>query len=228
MGAVITTPTNTRPHALRYLALGDSYTIGESVDPVQRWPEQWARLANAQGRQIERPVTVIAQTGWTTDELQQGIEAFGTSGPWDLVSLLIGVNNQYRGRSLENFTMEYTQLAKTAIHLARGEAGHVQALSIPDWGQTPFGAGCGRDITQVALEIDAFNHRAKAVCESLGIAFLDITALTRLHSADPQMHAEDGLHPSARMYELWAKALLFTGKFGRLGLRARETDHNHE
>jgi lysophospholipase L1-like esterase len=228
MVAVITAPTNTLFRALRYLALGDSYTIGESVDPVQRWPEQWARLANAQGARIEQPVTVIAQTGWTTDELLQGIEASDPAGPWDLVSLLIGVNNQYRGRSLENFGREYAQLAETAIHLARGEAGRVQALSIPDWGQTPFGAGCGRDITQISLEIDAFNGCAEAVCESRGIAFLDITSLTRLHSADPHMHAEDGLHPSAQMYQLWAKALLFTGKFGRLSLRARETHHYHE
>lgn len=228
MVAVITAPTNPLSHALRYLALGDSYTIGESVDPVQRWPEQWARLADAQGARIEQPVTVIARTGWTTDELLQGIEAADPPGTWDLVSLLIGVNNQYRGRSLENFGTEYTRLAKTAIHLAHGEAGRVQALSIPDWGQTPFGAACGRDVTQIALEIDAFNACAKAVCEDLGIAFLDITALTRLHSADPRMHAEDGLHPSAQMYQLWAKALLFTGKFGRLSLRAREAHHNHE
>lgn len=224
----MTAMTSDPPSALRYLALGDSYTIGESVDPLQRWPEQWARLVNAQDGSIEQPVTVVAQTGWTTDELMQGIATAGLSGSWDLVSLLIGVNNQYRGRSLENFSAEFRQLAETAIHLARGDAGRVQALSIPDWGQTPFGAGCGRDTKRISLEIDAFNDCAGAVCESTGIAFLDITTLTREHSAEPRMHAGDGLHPSAQMYHLWAKALLFTGKFGRLSLRARERHNNHE
>lgn len=215
--------------SLRFLALGDSYTIGECVDPDARWPEQWARMVNAQGGvQIEQPVTVIARTGWTTDELMRGIEADDSQGPWDLVSLLIGVNNQYRGRSLENFGMEFRQLAETAVHLARGDAGRVQALSIPDWGQTPFGAGCGRDRRQISLEIDAYNDCAEAVCQSLHIAFLDITALTRRHSKEPGMHAVDGLHPSAQMHHLWAKALLFTRKFGRLGLRAREKENNHE
>ena len=203
---------------LRYLALGDSYTIGESVEPNERWPEQWARMANAAGGNIQQPVSVVAQTGWTTDELMQGIATAGLSGSWDLVSLLIGVNNQYRGRSLENFGAEFRLLAETAIHLSHDGARRVQALSIPDWGQTPFGEGCGRDSRQIGLEIDAFNASASAVCESLHISFLDITGLTRRHSKESGMHAEDGLHPSAQMYHLWAKALLLTGKFGRLGL----------
>jgi lysophospholipase L1-like esterase len=210
-------PNRSEP-LLRYLALGDSYTIGESVTPDQRWPEQWARMANETGSNILQPVTVVAQTGWTTDELMQGIATAGLSGCWDLVSLLIGVNNQYRGRSLENFSAEFRQLAETAIHLSHDGARRVQALSIPDWGQTPFGEGCGRDRRQISLEIDAFNGSARAVCESLDIAFLDITELTRRHSRESGMHAEDGLHPSAQMYHLWAKALLLTGKFGRLGL----------
>lgn len=212
----------------RFLALGDSYTIGEAVDAAQRWPEQWARLANAQGAAIEQPVTVIAQTGWTTDELMQGIRDAHLPGKWDLVSLLIGVNNQYRGRSLENFSIEFRELAETACRLSRHGAGRVQVLSIPDWGQTPFGAGCGRDLGQVSREIDAFNACAETVCASMGIATLDITGLTRCHNAESGMHADDGLHPSARMYELWAKALLFTRKFGRLGLREREKQLHHE
>lgn len=211
------TPNRSDP-MLRYLALGDSYTIGESVKPKERWPEQWARMANEAGGNIQQPVTVVAQTGWTTDELMQGIATAGLSGNWDLVSLLIGVNNQYRGRSLENFGAEFRQLAETAIHLSHDGARRVQALSIPDWGQTPFGEGCGRDRLQIGLEIDAFNASARTVCESLHIAFLDITGLTRRHSKESGMHAEDGLHPSAQMYHLWAKALLLTGKFGRLGL----------
>jgi hypothetical protein len=119
-------------------------------------------------------------------------------------------------------------LAETACRLSRHGAGRVQVLSIPDWGQTPFGAGCGRDLGQVSREIDEFNACAETVCSSLGIAYLDITGLTRRHNTENNMHAVDGLHPSARMYELWAKALLFTGKFGRLGLRKREQQHHHE
>lgn len=228
MAVYMTALTNRSESTLRFLALGDSYTIGESVDPDQRWSEQWARMVNTQGGNILQPVTVIAQTGWTTDELMRGIEAVDPPGSWDLVSLLIGVNNQYRGRSLENFEAEFRQLAETAIGLSREGAQGVQALSIPDWGQTPFGAGCGRDRRQISLEIDAFNVCAGTVCASLDIAFLDITALTRRHSKETGMHAEDGLHPSAQMHHLWAKALLFTKKFGRLGLRAREKDNNHE
>jgi lysophospholipase L1-like esterase len=228
MAAHMTAINDRSESMLRFLALGDSYTIGESVDPDQRWPEQWVRMVNAQGGNIEQPVTIIAKTGWSTDELMQGIETANRPGPWDLVSLLIGVNNQYRGRSLENFGNEFKCLAETAIGLSHDGARRVQALSIPDWGQTPFGKACGRNQTQISLEIDAFNECARAVCVSMDIAFLDITELTRLHSKETGMHAEDGLHPSAQMHHLWAKALLLTRKFGRLGLREREKDNNHE
>ena len=201
---------------LHLLALGDSYTIGEAVPPEQRWVEQWAGLMQAEGHAIARPVRVIAQTGWTTEELAQAIIEAEPIGFWDLVTLLIGVNNQYRGRDLENFRREFNTLLDTASAAAGHRPERVQVLSIPDWGQTPFGAACGRDLSQVGAEIDAFNGVIAGVCGERGIALLDITGLTRRHSADSRMHAEDGLHPSAAMYRLWAEALLCTGKFGRL------------
>lgn len=200
----------------RLLALGDSYTIGESVPPEDRWVAQWAEAMTAAGHAIERPVHVIAQTGWTTDELAAEIAHRMPLGQWDLVTLLVGVNNQYRGRSVDEYRGEFDALLETAVDLTGGRADHVQVLSIPDWGQTPFGAASGRDLGAVGREIDAFNAAAHECCERRAVAFLDITGLTRAHSREPAMHADDGLHPSAALYRLWAEALLCTGKFGKL------------
>lgn len=200
----------------RVLALGDSYTIGEAVAPEERWVEQWARLMSASGSAIASPVMVIAKTGWTGNELLQGIQEHGPLGRFDLVTLLIGVNNQYRGHSAEDYRKQFAELLAIACSAADGRAQHVQALSIPDWGQTPFGRQSGRDVRTVSAEIDAFNLAAESLCHARGVAFLDITGLTRERHADPAMHAADGLHPSAAMYGLWAGALLCTGTFGRL------------
>jgi lysophospholipase L1-like esterase len=194
-------PTN------RYLALGDSYTIGESVHEADRWPEQWAGFMNESGQSIQQPVHIIAKTGWTTDELMHDIELAGELGVWQWLSLLIGVNNQYRGRSLENFNNEFKQLAEKAIILAGQKTERVFVLSIPDWGQTPFGMACGRDTKQISAEIDGFNEAVQNHCNQLGIDFIDITTITRQHSHNQVMHALDGLHPSAAMYQLWAKKL---------------------
>lgn len=201
---------------LHLLALGDSYTIGEAVAPDQRWVEQWADLMQAEGHAVARPVRIIAQTGWTTDELALAILAAEPLGAWDLVTLLIGVNNQYRGRDVESFVREFNTLLDTAMAAVAARPERIQVLSIPDWGKTPFGAACGRDIALVSAEIDAYNRAIAQRCTARGIALLDVTTLTREHSANPDMHAEDGLHPSAAMYRLWAEALLCTGKFGRL------------
>lgn len=198
------------------LALGDSYTIGESVAPEARWVEQWAAAMTAAGHAIAQPVRVIAQTGWTTDELAAEIAQRSPLGQWDLATLLVGVNNQYRGRRVDEYRVQFDALLETVIGLAGDRPDHVQVLSIPDWGQTPFGAGSGRDLAAVAHEIDAFNAAARDVCDRHAVAFLDITGLTRARSTDPAMHAADGLHPSAAMYRLWAEALLRAGKFGRL------------
>jgi lysophospholipase L1-like esterase len=213
---------NTTQALKTLLALGDSYTVGESLATSLSWPEQYARMQNASGLLIVQPVSIIAKTSWTTDELMHAISAAQPLQQYDYVSLLIGVNNQYRGRSLENFRIEFKQLAETAIQLCKYENLGVQVLSIPDWGQTPFGMASGRESKQISIEIDAFNQVASSVCEGMSIAFLDITTLTRKHSDQAHMHAEDGLHPSRQMYHLWANALLSQGKFGKLNQFSRE------
>ncbi|WP_343651749.1 SGNH/GDSL hydrolase family protein [Stenotrophomonas sp.] len=193
--------------ALRYLALGDSYTIGEAVDVGGRWPHQLAAALRAEGVTLAEPQT-IATTGWTTDELDAGIDAAAPQGPFDFVSLLIGVNNQYRGRALDEYRAQFQALLQRAIGFAGGRTERVLVLSFPDWGVTPFGAGSGRDLAQVAAQTDAFNAAAAAICEAHAVAFVDITDISRAYGHDPAMIADDGLHPSAAMYALWSARAL--------------------
>lgn len=190
-----------------YLALGDSYTIGEGVAEHERWPEQWARRMNELGHTINQPVRIIAKTGWTTDELIQAIDHEGEMGIYQYVSLLIGVNNQYRGRSIEEFKTELTQLAEKAISFTGNQPEHVFVLSIPDWGQTPFGQASGRDTSQISQEIDSFNLATEMICQRLQIRYWDITSITRENSKNTLMHTDDGLHPSKLMYEIWINSL---------------------
>ena len=192
---------------MKYLALGDSYTIGEGVAEDGRWPAVLARALRAEGVALEDP-RIIATTGWTTDELAAAIDAAEPLGEWDFVSLLLGVNNQYRGRSLENYREEFTTLLQRAIDFARGRAERVLVLAIPDWGVTPFGTASGRDVAQIARELDAFNATAAAICAAHGVAFVDIAPVARVRCAEAAMLAEDGLHPSAAMYALWAAQAL--------------------
>ena len=192
---------------IRYLALGDSYTIGEGVPAEARWPHRLAATLRAQGIALDDP-RIIATTGWTTDELDAGIDAAAPQGPFDFVSLLIGVNNQYRGRPLDEYRQQFEALLQRAIGFAGGDAGRVLVLSFPDWGTTPFGAGSGRDLTRIEIETDEFNAAAEVISTQQGVAFVDITDISRTHGADPAMIAEDGLHPSARMYALWAERAL--------------------
>jgi lysophospholipase L1-like esterase len=191
---------------LNYLALGDRYTIGEGVADGERWPQLWATALARIGNDVGTP-RIIAQTGWTTDELSAAMDAAEPLGQWDLVSLLIGVNDQYRGRSAEDFAARYAPLLRRAIALAGDRAAHVLALSIPDWGVAPFAKAAGRDRAAVAAQIDAFNTVARAECARQGVAFLDITGLTREAGMDPAMLADDGLHPSAAMYRAWVEKL---------------------
>ena len=191
--------------ALRYLALGDSYTIGEGVPASGRWPVQLADALRAGGVALASP-RIIARTGWTTDELSAAIDAGEPSGEYDFVSLLVGVNNQYRGRAVEQFAREFASLLQRASGFAGGREDRVLVLSIPDWGVTPFAAG--RDRQAIAAAIDAHNGAVRSACERRGVAFVDITPVSRLHGAEPAMLADDGLHPSAAMYALWtARAL---------------------
>jgi lysophospholipase L1-like esterase len=188
-----------------YLALGDSYTIGESVEPGLRWPVQLVTALNSEGVEAEAPV-IIARTGWTTDELQVGIAEAGLAETFDLVSLLIGVNNQYRGRDLEEYRTQFVALLNTAIGFAGGRAENVLVLSIPDWGVMPFAEG--RDRVQIGLEIDAFNRVNREESLRAGARYVDVTGISREAREEPGLVAEDGLHPSGAMYARWAEASL--------------------
>ena len=192
---------------LTYLALGDSYTIGEGVDAAGRWPMQLAQGLRDAGIAIADP-RIIATTGWTTDELSAAMDAAEPLGEWDVVSLLIGVNNQYRGRAVDDYVDEFTRLLQRAIALAGDRASRVLVLSIPDWGVTPFAFASGRDRQVIADDLDAYNAAARELCEAHGVAFVDITGISRDGGGEPAMLADDGLHPSAAQYARWADAAL--------------------
>ncbi len=187
------------------LALGDSYTIGESVSPGLRWPVQLASALDRRGVPAHDPV-IVAGTGWTTNELSREMKARNLTGPFDLVSLLIGVNNQYRGRDLEEYRAEFVALLTEAIAFAGGDPGRVLVLSIPDWGVTPFAEG--RDRARIAAEIDAFNQVNRKESEGLAVRYLDITGISREAAGNAELVAKDGLHPSGVMYARWAEAAL--------------------
>ena len=203
------TPVSSK-QSLRYLALGDSYTIGESVTENERWPNQLAELVKSSpqfgGIEGGVEVTIIARTGWTTDELWQGIQADPPQGTFDLVSLLIGVNNQYRGYDINEYREQFRFLLDKSIEYAGNDANRVIVLSIPDWGVTPFASG--RDREQIAKDIDAFNSVNWEESEKAGVHFVDITPISREAITDLSLIASDGLHPSGKMYFEWAKLAL--------------------
>ena len=188
----------------RYLALGDSYTIGESVTETERFPNQIASMLLKEGVEVE--VSIIARTGWTTDELWQGIQAQGVTPPYDMVSLLIGVNNQYRGRDIAEYREDFLFLLNKAIEYAGNDVNKVIVLSIPDWGVTPF--AMGRNSTQIANEIDAFNAVNLEETMKAGAHYVDVTPVSRKALSDPSLIAGDGLHPSGSMYAEWASLAL--------------------
>jgi len=196
-------PANAPPP--RFLALGDSYTIGESVAEADRWPNQLVRALRA-GKTIVADPEIIAKTGWTTDELSAAIDAAKPHGPYSLVTLLIGVNNQYRGRDAEQYRKEFVALLHRAIGFAGGDAKRVIVVSIPDWGATPFAEG--RDRAKIGAEIDRFNALAREEAMRAGAHFADVTPVSRHASTDPTLVAPDGLHPSAKMYAQWVSVIL--------------------
>jgi len=193
------------PDSFSFLALGDSYTIGEQVDSSLRWPAQLARRLREERFPLSDPL-IIAQTGWTTDELEAGIQAVGPTGPFDLVSLLIGVNNQYRGREVEEYRIQLRGLLNQAVALSGGRPERVLVLSIPDWGVMPFAGD--RDRGSIARQIDSFNRAKKEEAAALGIRFVDITEISREALGNPSLAAEDGLHPSGLQYSLWVDEAL--------------------
>lgn len=192
-----------------YLALGDSYTIGEAVVPADSFPYQLQAALSTKGIPVAEP-QIIAKTGWTTDELLAAIAEQDPSKNFDLVTLLIGVNNQYRGYPLATYEQEFKQLLALAIHFASGDASKVRVISIPDWGVTPFALKEARDAAQVADEIDAYNGINKLVTMAAGVTYIDITADSRLAANDLTLLASDGLHPSGKMYAGWVDQLMAT------------------
>jgi lysophospholipase L1-like esterase len=199
------TPLSAAAAGISYLALGDSYTIGEGAPEAGRWPVQLAALAQAQGLPLGAP-TIIARTGWTTAELQDAIRAAHNHHTYGLVSLLIGVNNQYRGQSVALYRQEFRALLATAVAFAGGQPRHVVVLSIPDWGQAPFAEG--RDRAQIAQEIDQFNAVAHEECQHADVAFVNITPLTRAAAGDEKQFVADGLHYTGTQMGQWAALAL--------------------
>jgi len=195
--------------SLRYLALGDSYTIGESVPMNKNFPHQTVALLKKEKIDMDEPA-IIAKTGWTTDELQEQISRTRLAVPFDFVTLLIGVNNQYRGRSAEEYAQQFEELLQQAISFAGDKPTHVIVLSIPDWGVTPFAEaglpdGEGRDRNKIAKEIDAFNAINERIAKKYKVHYINITPFTREAASDKTLVAEDGLHPSAKDYGRWAE-----------------------
>lgn len=198
-------PDADRPPLARWLALGDSYTIGEAVEPDERWPIRLAAMLNARGVGIATPM-IVARTGWTTDELSVGIDTAGFVGPCELVTLLIGVNDQYRGRAVEEFRRNFLILLDRALAFTEKRPERVIVLSIPDWGVTPFAHD--RDRGQIAAEIDRFNSVIREEADRAGMRMVDVTTVSRRAASEPDLVAADGLHPSGAMYAEWARVIL--------------------
>lgn len=195
---------------ITYLALGDSYTIGESVLLNQNFPGQTVSLLKKAGINIDEP-TIIAKTGWTTDELQDKLKTVRLAGPFDFVTLLIGVNNQYRGRSADEYATQFEELLQQAIGYAGGKANHVIVLSIPDWSVTPFAENMvNKEVVpahrkKITDEIDAFNAVNERISKQYKVHYINITPFTREAATDQSLLTKDGLHPSAKDYARWAE-----------------------
>jgi lysophospholipase L1-like esterase len=185
-----------------YLALGDSYTIGEQVAAKENFPNQVTQVLKEKGMVFQAP-EIIAQTGWTTDELQMAINKTELKKRYDLVTLLIGVNNEYRGVKVDDYIPEFESLLKQAIQFAGNDVDHVIVLSIPDWGVTPFAAG--RDRKQIAREIDEYNSANESISKKYKVRYINITGNSREAATDNSLLTSDRLHPSGKEYARWAK-----------------------
>ncbi len=189
---------------LKFLALGDSYTIGEAVLPRERWPAQLVDALRERNVQIADP-EIIATTGWRTDDLRSAIAIHRPPTNYDMVSLLIGVNNLYQGKSVDQYAIEFEELLRTAITLARGNSTNVFVLSIPDYGFTPFGREKQQEIS---LTTDAFNDVNRTISHRYGITYFDITPISREGFKKPALIAKDNLHPSGVMYSEWVRMIM--------------------
>ena len=185
-----------------FLALGDSYTIGESVAIAERFPARTVSVLAQKGFSLPAP-TYLAKTGWTSLELIEALQREKLSPPYQVVTLLIGVNDQYRGWDTSSYRIRFNQLLDTAVTLAGGTKEHVFVLSIPDYSVTPF----GKNNTRTQQEIESFNQINKAITLSRGISYTDITGISQLAADDTTLIASDGLHPSGKQYALWSSVL---------------------
>ncbi|MCJ7621875.1 MAG: SGNH/GDSL hydrolase family protein [Anaerolineaceae bacterium] len=190
---------------MKILALGNSYTIGEGVSVSESWPVQLAESLNQKGIDIE-DLKIIAQTGWRTDELLGCIESSNPEKHYPLVTLLIGVNNQYRGCPADEYRLDFRELLQKAVAFAGDDPTRVIVLSIPDWGVTPFAEG--RDRGKIALEIDLFNAANLEETCLAGAHYVDVTPISRMAGGNSEYLAPDGLHPSGCMYAEWVKLIL--------------------
>ena len=190
---------------MRFLALGDSYTIGEGVAEHERWPNQLVALLAQQDIHLT-DVQIVAQTAWTADELADAIDQAKPRGPFDFVTLMVGVNDQYRSRPVTSFAPEFEQLLARAVAFAGRRPSRVVAVSIPDWGATPFAEG--RDRARIAREIEAYNERSRELAARASVMWIDVTTATRAMQFDSSLVTADGLHPSGALYARWAALLL--------------------
>ena len=187
----------------KFLALGDSYTIGESVEVEQRWPMQLAKTLNANGKLFDEPL-IIATTGWRTDNLKNAIDSAHLKNEYDLVSLLIGVNNQFQAKPIDQYAIEFEALLLNAIELAKGISANVFVVSIPDYGYTPFGKSKQIEISKA---INHFNEVNEKISKKYGVNYFYITDISRRGIDQADLVAADGLHPSGKMYELWVERI---------------------
>lgn len=190
---------------LKYLALGDSYTIGESVNKEERWPEQLVKHLALQNYLVKEPV-ILAKTGWTTANLNTAINSKGITDTFDIVTLLIGVNNQFQGRSIVEFQNQFRELLNKSITFAKNKPENVIVVSIPDWGVSPFANSLNRE--EISKEIDSFNTVKKEETLKMNAKFVDITSISRLALNNSEFIASDGLHFSGEMYKLWVEEII--------------------
>ncbi len=203
------TNNNTLPDSaikkdVKYLALGDSYTIGHAVESDERFPEQLVEFLKAIGVNTVH-MDMIAKTGWTTGELLEAIDNQNPNLPYDLVTLCIGVNNQYRKLDTAEYRKELRRLLNMSISFTAGSSQKVIAFSIPDYGVTPFGQNLDPD--KIAMEIDAFNTIKNEEALKYSVEFIDITPKSRMAQNNPELIADDGLHPSGKMYAEWVELI---------------------
>ena len=189
----------------KFLALGDSYTIGQSVEVNERWPVQFLKELKATTNVIDT-LQIIAQTGWRVDQLKEAMNSSDLEPPYGIVSLLIGVNNQYQGQNANDFRPEFIEILEKSLKLVENRTERLFVISIPDWGASPYGFGFDR--AKVSKEINEFNSVVKEESEKRGLRYFNITTISRRALIDRTLIASDGLHPSGKMYKLWVDKII--------------------